>query len=99
MLTWWDTFKINVSLLWRHAVAWVIGMWGIGYAYWLTLSPVEQQGYYDMAPFGLGKFAPLVLFIVSYIAAHGWPQPVLEQKLTEKVTAKQIDIATRPTPL
>jgi len=80
ILSWWEKFKLNLKHLWAYATVWVLTLWGGAYAYWVTLSDAEHTAFYDAVPFGLGKFGPLFVFAATYIAAHGWPQPVLEEK-------------------
>lgn len=93
VLSWWETFKLNLSHIWAYATAWVLGMWGLIGVYWTTMmTDADHQGIYDMMPFGLGKAGPLIVFAITYIAAHGWPQPALEAKL-EIAKEKAVDKA------
>ena len=82
ILTWWEKFKLNLAHWYGFAQTWVLGMWGVAYAYWtLGMTDADHVAFYALMPFGIGKLGPLIAFAVSYIAAHGWPQPALEQKL------------------
>lgn len=89
LLTWWETFKLNLHAWYQQATVWVLGVWGVIGIYWNTMmTEADHQSLYDMVPWGLGRFVPPALFAISYFAAHGWPQPKLEAKLeTAKVEA------------
>jgi len=87
-LTTWEMFKVNASLLWHKATFWVVTIWGLGKIYWDTMMTAQDhQAFYDLLPYGLGKFVPFVLFAVSYFVANGWPQPALAEKKAEKVAS------------
>lgn len=93
ILSWWEKFKLNLSHWYAYAQAWVLGAWGIAAIYWNTMmSEPEHQALYDMVPWGLGKLVPPALFFVTYLGAHGWPQPALEEKLQVAET-KAVDKA------
>lgn len=78
----WIQFKANLKLAFAHAEVWVLSIWGIVEVYWQTMmSDADKTAFLDSMPFGLGKFLPLALFVVSYFVAHGWPQPKLDAKM------------------
>jgi len=80
-----DSFKVYFSVLHRYATVWVMAIWALAKLYWETqMTEVDHQAFYDLLPYGIGKFIPITLFIVSFFVAHGWPQPALEAKIEEK---------------
>lgn len=97
ILTWWENFKLNLAHWYQYATVWVLSVWGIGELYWQTMvSDTDKQAIFDAVPFGLGKLVPVVLFAISYFAAHGWPQPALAAKIevsTEKAVANSTKLS------
>lgn len=87
ILTWWEMFKVNTSLLLHKGVAWVVSAWSLAAILWSLASDADKQALYDAVPFGLGRWVPLILALISYVVANGWPQPKLAEKKDEKVAA------------
>lgn len=85
----WAQFKINMLYWWHYATVWVVSLWGAGYAIWQTVDDATRVTYYAMVPFGLGRYIPIILLLVAYFTANGWPQP----KLVAKLDAKKADLA------
>lgn len=84
-LTWWDKFKISSLLIFHKGVAWVMSFWLVAKIYWDTMmTDADHQAFYGYMPFGLGHYAPILIFAITYFIANGWPQPVLAKKIEEK---------------
>lgn len=82
ILSWWGKFKLNLAHWYQYATVWVLSVWGLVEVYWQTMMTNEEhQAFYAAVPFGLGKMAPFIIFAISYLVAHGFPQPALEKKI------------------
>lgn len=93
ILSWWGKTKLNLVAWYQYSTVWVLAAWGGVIVYWQTMmTETDHAAFFAAVPFGLGKFGPFIAFGVTYIAAHGWPQPKLEAKI-ETAKADAVDKA------
>lgn len=98
-LTFWQKFRANLDFVWRKAQTWAVTFWGAVEMLWQAVdSDVKTQMVQGvMSPKWVG-FGIAGLGIVSYFAAHGWPQPKLAAKLAAKAATMPEAVKNMPMP-